>query len=377
MASFGGIARKVLNLPEPKLKAQRSSTPVHPRPVGGTQPSANPWEAASARLRAQDAERSTTPPAVGSADAAPWVTHDEKSGAVFARRLGRGVLWAVVGLAAVTGVRAWIVPNSAPSPPPASRSGAGPASYPTDQAQAVAARWARAYLSWDEAIAADRGRLLAADMPPGADTDIGWDGHGHQEVIAVQPGAVTPGTNHQARASVDVLVRSSTAAPADAGKKKGKGKPAAPTTTDRWIGLEVPVVATAGRVVVTGEPGMVGIPTSAPRIPHLPAATVDQALSAETKSAAADFFKAWAAGDTRSSTAPGATIPPLPDGFAVEGLSDWQVEKGDGDTRTGTARISWRVSGAVIEQTYRVQITRVSSADAHRWQVSDVRGGTT
>jgi hypothetical protein len=371
MASLGAIARKVLNLPEPAPRTQAPS--AAPPSVSAQQPPGNPWEEAGARLRAQEATRVSAQTARSSEE--PWVTHDERSGALFAKRFGRGLLWAVVGLAAVTGVRAWIVPNTSQAPAPTSTRGVDSA-YPTDQAQAVAARWARAYLSWDEANAKMRGQLLAADMPSDADTEIGWDGHGHQEVVAVQPGAVTTGAKKQARARVDVLVRTEEDAVKDT--KKGKGrKPPEPTTVDRWIGLDVPVVATAGRVVVTGQPGIVGIPASGPHLPELPTGSIDQELSGQTQSAIESFFRSYAAGDTRSGTAPGANIPPLPDGFELGGLTAWQVDQGRGADRIGTARVSWRIAGAVIEQTYRVEITQVSSADAQRWQVSDVHGGTT
>lgn len=288
----------------------------------------------------------------------------EKSGTVFARRFGRGVLWVVIGLAAVTGIRTWINPpdTDAPAPAPAKT---GP-SYPTDQAQAVAARWARAYLTWDEARAADRARLLAADMPSGTDTAIGWDGHGQQEVLTVQPGAVTVTEGDQARVRVEALLRG-----AKADEKKGVKE-----TPDHWVGLDVPVVAVRGRIVVTGQPGIVGIPASAPGLPGLPVPETDQDLSVATQSVVEKFFRAYATGETDTVAAPGKTIPPLPAGMALKAVGSWAVDQGSGDHRMGTARVSWQTAGGVVEQTYRVELTRVSSADAQRWQVSDVHGGT-
>ncbi|MGW2599518.1 conjugal transfer protein [Streptomyces klenkii] len=297
----------------------------------------------------------------------PWaVPAPEKSGTVFARRFGRGVLWVVIGLAAVTGVRTWINPPDAGAPAPAPAK-TGP-SYPTDQAQAVAARWARAYLTWDEARAADRARLLAADLPGGTDTAIGWDGHGHQEVLAVQPGAVSVTTREQARVRVEVLLRG--------GSEDDKKKDPKVVRSDHWIGLDVPVVAVRGRIVVTGQPGIVGIPASAPGLPDLPVPETDQDLSVATQFVVEKFFRAYATGETDAVAAPGKTIPPLPAGMALKAVGSWAVDQGSGDHRTGTARVSWETAGGVVEQTYRVELTRVSSADAQRWQVSDVRGGT-
>ncbi|MGO4747324.1 conjugal transfer protein, partial [Streptomyces sp. 2MCAF27] len=99
-------------------------------------------------------------------------------------------------------------------------------------------------------------------------------------------------------------------------------------------------------------------------------------LSAATEGAVERFLRAYASGDTDSVTAPGASVPPLPEGIKFKALSSWSADKGSGDDRTGTARVDWELGGAVVEQTYRVELTRVSSADAQRWQVAAVRGGT-
>ncbi|MFD4020654.1 conjugal transfer protein [Streptomyces sindenensis] len=282
---------------------------------------------------------------------------------MFARRLGRGVLWGVLILAAITGVRSWVVPAKPPAPAP-SKVEAAP-SYPEAEAQAVASRFARAYLTWDEKKASERAALLASVLPAGADAAMGWDGRGRQEVVAVQPGQVTPGKSGQARVRVDVLART-----AEAPSTKQPAQPA------RWVGLDVPVVETAGRVIVTGRPGLVGIPVTGPKAPDTPIAQTDPELSTRTEASVGKFFAAYAAGDVESVTAPGATVPGLPDGITYEGLTSWSVDAGSGRDRTGTAVVTWTLSGATVEQVYRVELTQVSSADAQRWQVADVRGGS-
>ncbi|WP_159452450.1 conjugal transfer protein [Streptomyces malaysiensis] len=331
----------------------------------------NPWETAGAELIQQrqntsgnssSARASTTPSEL-------WPTHDEKSGTVFVRRFGRGLVWAVVILAAITGVRSWIVPPKAPAPAPApTKSAPG---YPSAEAQALAARFARAYLTWDEGEPTERAELLAAVLPAGADTQMGWDGKGSQEVLAVQPGAVSTGDDGQARVRVEALIQRSTEAPPTKGKKKAPTPGAA-----HWVGLDVPVVRTAGRVIVTGQPGMVGIPARGPKAPELHAPQADTELSAATEGVVDRFLRAYSTGDTDTVTAPGASVPPLAEGVKYKELTSWSADKGSGTDRTGTARVSWEISGAEIEQTYRVELTRVSSADAQRWQVTAVRGGT-
>ncbi|MEU6467486.1 conjugal transfer protein [Streptomyces sp. NPDC046976] len=271
-------------------------------------------------------------------------------------------------LAAITGVRAWFIPPKVPTPK--APTAKAEAVYPDEEAQAVAARFARAYLEWDEAAPDERAQFLAAVLPAGADTTMGWDGHGRQSVLAVQPGNVTRTSSRQARVRVDVLVRPGAE---DASKAKGKKSSDTPA---RWVGLDVPVVDTVGGVVVTGRPGLVGIPKSGPKVPDLPAAQTDADLSAQTEAGIGKFFAAYADGDTESVTAPGASVPALPDGVAYKGLVSWSVDTGSGDSRTGTAVVTWSLSGAAVEQVYRVTITRVASSDAARWQVDEVRGGS-
>ncbi|MDJ0345555.1 conjugal transfer protein [Streptomyces sp. H10-C2] len=366
---MGSVVRMVLGLPEPKAKQVDNAAPngavIAPRSDPEQRP-ANPWESAAAQLQ-QQRQPAGRPAAVSTpAPAAPWATHEERSGALFARRFGRGLLWAVVILAAITGVRAWIWPPTArtAAPPPVKSAPA----YPSADAQAVAARFARAYLTWDDTKPAERAALLAAVLPASADTAMGWNNKGKQDVLAAYPGAVTLGSQNQARVRVDVLVL-----PAATGQ-------APPTTpapaASHWLGLDVPVVATAGRVIVTGPPGLVGIPATGPKAPELATSESDGALTTATQTAVETFFRAYAGGDTESVTAPGATLPPLPEGVKFEGLGSWSADAGSGTDRTGTARVSWTIGGATVEMVYRVELTRVSSADAQRWQVANIHGGT-
>ncbi|WP_329287744.1 conjugal transfer protein [Streptomyces sp. NBC_00691] len=351
-----------------KAASPSSSMPgtVPAQPAG-----TNPWESAAATLKAQ---QQTTPtpsaPASKAEPATPWATVDEKSSTAALRKLGRGVLWGVVGLAVITGVRSWIIPNQSDAPPPAAVKTA-PA-YPSDAAQAAAARFARAYLTWNEDDQDARAAALAALLPKDSDTDAGWDGRGRQDVLTVQPGAVTPTTQGQARVRVDVLLHTTEEAGTPA---EGKKKATPAKTADRWIGLEVPVVHTAGQVVVTGAPGMVGLPASGPTLPDLKAPESDATFAQQTEGTVSAFFKAYAGGDTGAVTAPGATIPPVPAGMTLVGVTSWAADAGTGTDRTGTARVMWKVGEAQIEQTYQVELTRVASADAERWQVVDVHGG--
>ncbi|MGW1076030.1 conjugal transfer protein [Streptomyces sp. NPDC002537] len=295
------------------------------------------------------------------------MVEDERNGAKFAARLGRAVLWCVVGLAVITGVRTWFWPRESP-PPPTAEGKAAPA-YPVQEAQAVAARYARAFLTWDEGAPEARAKELARDLPRGTDAAAGWNAKGRQDVLVAQPGAVTPQQDRaRARVHVDVLV--STPAPEP---KDKKDKPPAPE--QRWVGLEIPVAATEGRIVVTGQPGIVGVPRNAPPVPERAVPDVDAQFGEVTRSVVEGFLTAYANGTVDSVTAPGASVAPLPSGLTLGSLQNWTADKGSGDTRTGTAAVVWNLSGAEITQMYRIELTRVSSASAARWQVARIQGG--
>ncbi|MEU8516351.1 conjugal transfer protein [Kitasatospora sp. NPDC048722] len=390
MPSVARIFRLLAGLPEPAAPGPAEQPPHAPLPPPGTgavpSPPSNPWDAAgrdlAARTSRQGAASATEVRPPVPAPAVPWVPQDEKSGAVFARRLGRGLLWTVVGLAAITGIRSWIIPPKAPiaaAPAPAST---GPA-YPVEAAQALAGRFARAYLTWDEAAAPQRAQALAGLLPAGADTGMGWDGKGRQDVVDIVADAVSPGPQGQARVRVDVLVRPAATAPATPPPAAGAPAPASAATPAAafWVALEVPVATAApGRLVVSGQPGLVGLPEHGPALQRPAAVEADSPLSTATQPAVEAFFKAYAtsgSGGAPAVTAPGAVLPPLPAGIEFRSMAAWTIDKGDGTDRTGTARVSWALAGAQIEQTYRVTLTRVSSTAAATWQVSAVNGGAT
>lgn len=382
MGAVHTAVRKILNLPTPHQDLPRSTPTgyagVEPAPpataqagAGQTQP--NPWVAAAQRLgkAAEDQDEHRLLNANGhavdetaggtrpgkAASTIPWNVQDEKSGTLFARRLGRGLLWTVVALAAVTGLRSWFFPDRpAPAPPPVVKSGPD---YPTDAARAVASRWATAYLTWDEKNPTARQTALAMDMPSDANTALGWDGKGRQSVDELYAGEVTVLQHGQARVHVEAHVIAN-------GGSADQGN---------WLALDVPVAQTHGRIVVSGEPGIVGLDLDSVTVPTPSPTQPDVDMSQQTKDVISQFFTAYASGNASTVAAPGADIPTLPKGFTLASVQDWNVDAGSGANRSGTAVIKWQTAGGTIEQTYRVVITRVASASAQRWQVSDLHGG--
>ncbi|MFI0742469.1 conjugal transfer protein [Streptomyces sp. NPDC021100] len=289
-----------------------------------------------------------------------WAEEEESSGRAFARRAGRVAVWTVIALAAFTGVKSWFFPAQPKALAPKAEAGADEAKkdkVPVEEAQQVAARFARSYLTWSEKAPEARDRELAADLAKGEDAKLGWDGHGEQQVAQTIPGAVTQAGGRRARVMVSVRV----SVTALQGKQQ--------QTVSSWRGLEVPVAATGNRVIVTGQPALVGMPGP---VSYKPAALpeTDSEMSSATQQAVKDFLTAWAAGNEAQAAAPGAQIAPLGGQMQLNSLDGWTVDTGSGEQRTGTATVRWKVGGSLLQQTYRITLTKVSAGGSARWQVA-------
>ncbi|MEV7156977.1 conjugal transfer protein [Streptomyces misionensis] len=339
--------RKILNLPEkpPKGGVEEKATARDGMEFDGSPP--------------ENGHRHAPRAALG------WAEEEETSGRSFARRAGRIAIWCVIGLAAFTGVRTWVFPAKTPAPVTRSdpQAEARKNDVPVEQAQQIAARFARSYMNLNSADKDARARELEADLAKGIDPKLGWDGSGMQLVAQTIPGAVTQTGAHRARVSVDVRVSVTTTV---------KGKT---TTTSGWRALEVPVAQVGDRVVVTGQPALVGLPTAVSyNAPEGPEA--DSNLSSATREVVKDFLTAWAAGNADQASAPGADIEPLGSGMSLDALDSWVADVGSGDRRTGTAVVRWALAGAQLQQTYQITLTKVSAGGASRWQVDAVTAKT-
>nr|WP_024127442.1 conjugal transfer protein [Streptomyces sp. F12]AHE40178.1 Hypothetical protein pFRL6_91 [Streptomyces sp. F12] len=320
--------------------------------------------AGHARKKLGEREIPETSDTAGKAPAiqtAGWTEEDEPSGHIVARRTGRVVLWLVIGLAALTGVKTWIAPSQPQAPTTTSDPQAQAArdDVPEAEAAQVAARFARSYLTWSEDDPKARESELARDLPKGADPKAGWDGQGTQLVAQTIPGKITQTSPHHARVVVDARISTTT------------GSGTKTRTVSTWRALEVPVAESGGRVLVTGQPALVGLP-EAVTYTEPAAPDTDADLSSSTRSTVEAFLTAWAAGTADQTAAPGADIAPLGAGITLAGLDSWAVQAGSGDKRTGMAVVGWKTGGATLQQTYRITLTRVSASGASRWQVWSV-----
>jgi hypothetical protein len=268
---------------------------------------------------------------------------------------------AVLLLAAASGVRSWIRPNSAPSTVVT-----GQSTFPVNEARAVGTRYAVSYLNWDERNPDSRSAALGLDLAAGLDTRAGWSGRGVQTANAAYPGEVKvdPG-GVTAQVDVRVQVRAFT--------QVGRNWLAAAYS---WRRLSVPVARTASRVVATGPPTFVSDPRVA--LPdNMPEAGVpDDDLTAATLKDAEAFFSAYAESDAKVAavTAPGAAISSLNGAVKLDQLKDWQVYTGNENERRATASVTWDGAGdTTLDQTYSLTLRRSVAADgAQRWQVAAV-----
>ncbi|WP_170284731.1 conjugal transfer protein [Kribbella amoyensis] len=291
----------------------------------------------------------------------PWSTEPESSFSTWARRFFRGLVVAVLLLAAISGVRSWIRPNNPPDTVVTNQSG-----FPADEARAVATRYAVSYLNWDEDKPEARPAQVGIDLAAGLDARAGWNGRGKQTANAAYPGEVEvdPG-GVTAVVDVRVQVRPFT--------KKGRGWAGGDYS---WQRVSVPVARTSSRVVASGPPtfvadARVALPDNMPD-----AGVPDDDLTAATLKDAEAFFSAYAESDAKveAVAAPGAEIRSLNGVVKLGDLKNWQVFTGNEDERKATASVTWAGTGdTTLDQTYQLTLRRTVAANgAQRWQVAAV-----
>jgi hypothetical protein len=349
--------------------AAQYAAPQAPPPAGGVmapprRPSSGTPEAGRSPERLKQRSVHTAP---GSArevyepGQAPWSTEPESSFSTWARRFFRGLVVAVLLLAAISGIRSWISPNRAPETVVS-----GQSTFPVDEARAVATRYAVSYLSWDEDNTDARSAQVELDLAAGLDSRAGWNGRGKQAADRAYPGEVKIDSSG-VTAVVDVRVQIHSYV------KRGKTWAAGASS---WERLSVPVARTASRVVASGPPTFV--PDERAALPdNMPEAGVpDDDLTAATLKDAEAFFSAYAESDNKVSavTAPGSTIRSLNGAVKFGELKDWQVYTGNDDERRATASVTWDGAGdTTLDQTYTLTLRRTVATDgAQRWQVAGV-----
>ncbi|WP_233358960.1 conjugal transfer protein [Thermomonospora amylolytica] len=270
--------------------------------------------------------------------------------------VGRALLWALIIVIVVNGVRAPFerftqdggATPAATTPPPASR-------FPVAAASAFALQFGDVYLNYDEQTAADRERRLRAFLPEGSIGQFGWNGAGSLRVESTQVADVQVRDEHNA--VVTLLARAE----------------------DRWLSLAVPVYASNGALVVSGRPALLPPPALA-ALPQGGVGERDPALENELRTALfGSFFPAYAASDTAalSRFTDGAPITGLGGSVTFVRLGEVVAPRGAADRRTVTVTVTWRLpaqgggpTAAELEQTYEFTVVKKDGT----WYVRDIRG---
>jgi Conjugative transposon protein TcpC len=150
----------------------------------------------------------------------------------------RAVAWAALLVIGYRGVVA-IVTDETQSARPASGSTAGPGGFPVTLAQAYALDFGQVYLSYGPQTAARRAARLAPFLPTGTSPEFGWNGAGSQTLQSEQVASVTVLSAHSAVVTLLAEVDGT-----------------------RLIELAVPVYASAGGMIVSGEPSLLPPPSA-------------------------------------------------------------------------------------------------------------------
>jgi hypothetical protein len=265
------------------------------------------------------------------------------------RRGLRALLALTLGVLLLLGVRDVVRPfvGGRATPPAA----ADPtAAFPREAAEALAVRFAMAYLSFDSSHSDTRRRALQPYLADGADASVGWDGQGRQTAMAGLPSGITVHDARRAQVLVVVLV--------DGG---------------RWVSLAVPVVVDGDQMAIGGPPVLVPARARASVPTPAQAADQDQALSNQLRPYLSAFLRAYAQSnqvDLAYYAAPGAQLAGLGGQVTLASLVSLSVEQAAGSVRSVVVSVRWQdqASGAGLTQRYRLQLVEAGG----KWLVGAI-----
>ncbi|TDB90658.1 conjugal transfer protein [Actinomadura sp. 7K534] len=269
---------------------------------------------------------------------------------------GRAVLWAVIIVILVNGIRAPFERFTADETSGGTATTAKPprgAGFPSSAAGAFALQFADVYLNFDQNGAAAREAQLRTFLPDGADPQFGWNGAGKMQVQSIQVAGVD--ARDANNATVTLLARNG----------------------EKWLRLAVPVYADkGGSLVVSARPALLPPPAKA-QLPESGVQNRDTALEGELQPFLGTFFQEYATGNQEalSRFSDGTTIAGLANSVTFVQVREVVAPKGSPGERTITATVVWRPAAGgdgELEQTY--QLAMVKRGD--KWLVRNIRGTT-
>ncbi|MEW9529149.1 conjugal transfer protein [Microbispora sp. NPDC049125] len=278
---------------------------------------------------------------------------------------GRIILWALIIVIVVNGVRAMFERYTQTGGGTVSSAEPTGSGFPVTQASAFANQFAAVYLNYDATNPQQRAERLKAFLPEGADAQFGWNGYGRMSAGAFQFDGISVIDANNARVTVTY----------QSGGSRGL--------------LAVPVYYDGSRFVVSAQPALLPAPGPA-GLPQLPDPDRDAAAESELRPLLEGFFKAYAAGDQadlQRYVANGATIEGFGGEFTLAELKDVVVPPGGASDRQVTAVVVWAVGSseatavptpgadpaaqpAGLEQAYELTVEKQGG----KWFVKDVQG---
>jgi Conjugative transposon protein TcpC len=246
----------------------------------------------------------------------------------------RVVVWAVLLLIGYRGVLAIVSEPGGPTGRQAA-SGAPAGGFPTAAASAYALAFGQDYLNYSPATATQRSNELAAFLPAGTDPQLGWDGGGTESLQFEQVAGVAV---HDAQHAVVTLLAQ---------------------VSGRLIELGVPVYASGGALVVSGQPALLPAPAKA-ALPAPPSVAADTATQAALARQLPAFFRAYASGDAATLgrfLASDAQVTGLGGVVSYGGIQQISVPAASGDTRQVEVTVVWRMGGQPVAGSSSVATT--------------------
>lgn len=286
----------------------------------------------SARGRRPSAQQAEPPPsAAGWSRAQRSSTPWRGSGGRWLVWTLRIIAWAVLLVIGYRGVLAIVTGSSSNGTAAPAPSQAPASAFPATLAEAYAMQFGTAYLNYSPANAGARATALAAMAPSAtsANPQLGWNGAGSQTLTSEQVAGIAVHGPHTAIVTLLALV-----------------------DDQQLLELGVPVYASSGRIVITGEPALLPAPKSAVP-PTVPAGGTDNAATQALENQLPAFFGAYASGPQSTLNhflVPGASVTSLGGAVSLNQVISVTVPPG-GATRAITVVVSWNVAGSATVTT--------------------------
>jgi Conjugative transposon protein TcpC len=272
----------------------------------------------------------------------------------------RVVLWAALLVITFRGVTAIIFSQTgAPQADGAASAGTVRAQFPVTLAEAYASEFARAYLNFSPATQAQREQELAAFVPSSivaADPDLGWNGVGEMSLQSEQVAGIAVQDPQHAVVTLLAMVNG------------------------QLMELGVPVIASQGDVVVSGEPAW--LPAPQPISPPLSASQgSDPVAQSELMNELPAFFQAYANGDSAALNrflVRGVSLTGLGGAVTFDSIAGLRVPPG-GASRQITVTVIWQVPGqgepsvTKLAMAYRMSVVDLQSG---KWYVTGISAST-